>query len=799
MLESLSITPTEIIQDYRIACESRAASLLARKEVFAGKAKFGIFGDGKEVAQLAMAKYFQAGDWRSGYYRDQTFMFTIGALTLQQYFAQLYAHASIEADPASGGRMMNSHFATRLIDEQGNWLNQLTTKNISADLSSTGSQMPRLLGLAYASKLYRSSDFQSIQKNFSNQGNEVAFGTIGDASTSEGMFFETINAAGVLQVPMCISIWDDGYGISVPQQYHTIKEDISALLAGCKRTDTQPGYEIFVTRGWDYVDLCNTYKQAVHICRDEHVPVLIHVKEMTQPQGHSTSGSHERYKSIDRLNWEHAHDCIAKMAAWMVQTGIATKEELDVIEATSEKKVKAAKQAAWNALMKEASNERKELIALLRDISLPEEEIKNHNKLPNILHKLISLHHVHHLDVAKAATQALYELRNIPYANKKKMLAWWHKNARSNEKRFSDHLYSHSKEAALHVKNIPSTYPENPTQVDGKEVLRNCFKTLLERDNRIFAIGQDLGKIGDVNQGFAGIQEIYGTLRVTDTSIRECTMIGQGIGAAMRGLRPIVEIQYLDYLPYALQIISDDLATLRYRTKGGQKAPMIIRTRGHRLEGIWHSGSYLASIIHAIRGIYLLVPRNMTQAAGFYNTMLQSDDVAIIIECLNGYRLKEPMPNNIESMTVPLGIPEILRTGTDVTIVTYGAMCRIVCEAADRLSTLGIECEVIDVQTLLPFDIQNHISKSLQKTNRIVFADEDVPGGTTAYMMQQILEVQSGYAMLDEAPITITSKPHRPAYGDDGNYFSKPNVEDIVMRVYMMMHHAKPTRYPTIF
>lgn len=798
MLKPLSITSTEIIQDYRIACESRAASLLARKEVFAGKAKFGIFGDGKEVAQLAMAKYFQAGDWRSGYYRDQTFMFAIGALTLQQYFAQLYAHASIAAEPASGGRMMNSHFATRFIDEQGNWLNQLISKNVSADVSSTGSQMPRLLGLAYASKLYRSPSFQNVQKNFSNQGNEIAFGTIGDASTSEGMFFETINAGGVLQVPMCVSIWDDGYGISVPQKYHTTKEDISVLLAGFQRTDTQAGYEIFVTHGWDYVELCNTYKRAVTICRSEHVPVLIHVKEMTQPQGHSTSGSHERYKSIERLNWESAHDCIHKMAEWMVQSGIATKEELDLIEVVSEKKVKIAQQTAWNELIKETSNEKEELIALLNSIVLPEEEA-TYSKLPTILHQLTSLQYVQHLDLAKAATQALYELRNIPYANKKSLLAWWHKNTRGNEKRFSDNLYSNSSEAALHVKSIPPTYPKEPIQVDGKEILRDCFKALLERDGRVFAIGQDLGKIGDVNQGFSGIQEIYGALRATDTGIRECTMIGQGIGAAMRGLRPIVEIQYLDYLPYALQIISDDLATLRYRTKGGQKAPVVIRTRGHRLEGIWHSGSYIASIIHAMRGVYLLVPRNMTQAAGFYNTMFQSDDAALIIECLNGYRLKEPMPSNVGSMTVPIGIPEVLRIGIDVTIVTYGAMCRIVCEAADRLSSLGIECEVIDVQTLLPFDIQNSILKSLQKTNRIVFADEDVPGGTTAYMMQQVLEEQGGYDLLDEAPITISSKPHRPAYGDDGNYFSKPNVEDVVMRVYMMMHHANPARYPTVF
>ncbi|AXI23878.1 Putative Transketolase [Cardinium endosymbiont of Sogatella furcifera] len=797
MFKPLSITPTEALTDYRIACESRAASLLARKEVFAGKAKFGIFGDGKEVAQLAMAKYFQAGDWRAGYYRDQTFMVAIGALTWQQYFAQLYAHASIEADPASGGRMMNSHFATRFIDPAGNWLNQLTSKNVSADLSCTGAQMPRLLGLAYASKLYRATAFQGMQKNFSNQGNEVAFGTIGDASTSEGMFFETINAGGVLQVPMCISIWDDGYGISVPQSYHTTKGDISAVLAGFKRTKRQPGYAIFVTKGWDYLDLCSTYQQAVAICRTEHVPVLIHVKELTQPQGHSTSGSHERYKSVERLRWEKAYDCLPKMAAWMVTSGIATQDKLKQIALAADEKVKSAQQKAWQALIDENHQERQALLNLLNDIVWPK-EAAGHNALPTIMDALATLPHPRHLDTTQAATQALYTLREVPYMHKKGILAWWHKNRRDNEKRFSSHLYSSSRYAALGIKGHPPTYIENPEQVDGREILCSCFKSLLERDGRVFAIGQDLGKIGDVNQGFADLQALYGPLRVTDTSIRECTMIGQGIGAAMRGLRPIVEIQYLDYLPYALQIIEDDLATLHYRTKGGQKAPMIIRTRGHRLEGIWHAGSYISSIMHAIRGIYLLLPRNMTQAAGFYNTMMQSDDIALIIECLNGYRLKEPMPSNVATMTIPIGVPELLRVGNDVTIVTYGAMCRIVCAAADRLSALGIACEVIDVQTLLPFDVHHTIVQSLAKTNRIVFADEDVPGGTTAYMMQQVLETQHGYAMLDAPPITISSQPHRPAYGDDGNYFSKPNIEEVMGKIYMMMHQVDPLRYPAI-
>ncbi|MGI2261742.1 alpha-ketoacid dehydrogenase subunit alpha/beta [Candidatus Cardinium hertigii] len=797
MLNALSITPTEILHDYRIACESRAASVLARKEVFAGKAKFGIFGDGKEVAQLAMAKYFQAGDWRAGYYRDQTFMFAIGALTLQQYFAQLYAHTSIEADPASGGRMMNSHFATRFIDGAGNWLNQLTRKNVSADLSCTASQMPRLLGLAYASKLYRATDFHNIQKNFSYKGNEVAFGTIGDASTSEGMFFETINAGGVLQVPMCISIWDDGYGISVPQPYHTTKGDISAVLAGFKRTKGKTGYEIFIAKGWDYLALCHTYHQAVTICRTEHVPVLIHVKELTQPQGHSTSGSHERYKSAKRLRWERAYDCLPKMAAWMIESGIANEETLQNIALEADKKVKVAQQAAWHASIHDRNQAKNELLALLNDIVLPQ-EIADTSEWSTIMDTLTAQPDLRYLDISQAVDKALYTLREIPYVHKKGLLAWWHKNIRNNTNRFSSHLYSHSRSAALYVKGIPPIYTENPPQVDGREILCSCFKSLLGSDGRVFAIGQDLGKIGDVNQGFAGLQALYGPLRVTDTSIRECTMIGQGIGAAMRGLRPIVEIQYLDYLPYALQIIQDDLATLLYRTKGGQKAPMIIRTRGHRLEGIWHAGSYISSIMHAIRGIYLLVPRNMTQAAGFYNTMMRSDDIALIIECLNGYRLKEPMPNNVATMAIPIGVPELLRVGKDVTIVTYGAMCRIVCAAADRLSDLAIECEVIDVQTLLPFDIHHSIVQSLAKTNRIVFADEDVPGGTTAYMMQQVLEEQKGYAMLDEAPITISSKPHRPAYGDDGNYFSKPNVEEVVSKIYSMMHQVDPLCYPAI-
>jgi pyruvate/2-oxoglutarate/acetoin dehydrogenase E1 component/TPP-dependent pyruvate/acetoin dehydrogenase alpha subunit len=797
MFEPPSIVPEAILADYRLACESRAASIWARKEVFSGKAKFGIFGDGKEVAQLAMARCFQNGDWRAGYYRDQTFMFAMGGLTLQHYFAQLYAHASIAADPASGGRMMNCHFATRFLDEQGNWTDQVGCKNSSADLSCTAAQMPRLLGLAYASKLYRSEAFAHLQENFSRGGNEVAFGTIGDASTSEGMFFETINAAGVLQVPLCMSVWDDGYGISVPRTYQTTKESISTVLSGFQRTTKQTGYELFTVKGWDYLALCYTYQQAVAICRKEHVPVLIHVTEMTQPLGHSTSGSHERYKSAERLQWEQTYDCIKKMGEWMVQTNIATTDVLQQIALEAEQKVKKAQQAAWHALVTEIQKPKKKLISLLEAIVLPKTSAPS-NPLVPIIEALTTSASNRQLDATQAASRARYALRNVPYANKKAILAWWHEDQRTAAKKFHSHLYSTSSKSALLVKGIPPTYSKQPQQVDGREILCSCFKALFARDGRIFAIGQDLGKIGDVNQGFAGMQERFGPLRVTDTGIRECTMIGQGIGAAMRGLKPIVEIQYLDYLPYALQILSDDLASLRYRTSGGQQAPMLIRTRGHRLEGIWHSGSYISSILHAIRGMYLLVPRNMTQAAGFYNTMMQSDDPALLIECLNGYRMKEYMPDNVSEITIPLGIPEVLRTGNDATIVTYGSMCRVVYEASERLSELGIECEIIDVQTLLPFDLEQRIVQSLKKTNRIVFADEDVPGGTTAYMMQQVLEVQKGYALLDAPPLTMSSQPHRPAYGDDGNYFSKPNVEEIVDKIYLMMHQSDPFRYPAL-
>ncbi len=785
----------DVLADYRLACESRAASLLGRKEVFMGKAKFGIFGDGKEVAQIAMAKVFQAGDFRSGYYRDQTLMMAIGALTIQQYFAQLYAHASVEADPASAGRMMNSHFATRLLDDQGQWKKLTQHKNVAADVSSNGSQMPRLVGLAYASKLYRGNPQLTAFQDFSCRGNEIAFGTIGNAATSEGMFFEAINAAGVLQVPMLVSVWDDDYGISVPQEYHTTKEDISKVLSGFQRTTKEQGYEIFTVRGWDYPGLCAIYQKAAHICRQAHVPVLIHVKEMTQPQGHSTSGSHERYKSEKRLAWEVAYDCIKKMREWILACDLASAAQLDTIEQEAHEEAQQQKNAAWKAFQDDIQQDHSQAISLLQEVVATGAASQS---MATLLEALCTTRQPTRLHAFRAVKQALYLLRDVPYMVKKPLLAWLQRNTHANQVRFNSHLYSVSQEAALHVPEVKSIIVPDASWVDGREILKACFDAMLQRDPRVFVIGEDVGKIGDVNQAFAGLQQKYGCLRVTDTGIRECTILGQGIGAAMRGLKPIVEIQYLDYLPYALQIMMDDLATLQYRTRGGQKAPVVIRTRGHRLEGIWHSGSYLAGIIHNIRGMYVLVPRNMTQAAGFYNTLLQADDPALLIECLNGYRLKEPMPANIDSFTVPLGMPEILRAGTDVTVVTYGAMCRIVLEAAETLAMLDIDCEVIDVQTLLPFDLQHFIVTSLKKTNRIVFADEDVPGGTTAYMLQQVLEVQRGYRYLDAPPVTITSQEHRPAYADDGNYFSKPNAETVVDAIYAMVSEATPAHYPPL-
>ncbi len=782
-----------ILADYKLACESREASLIGRKEVFMGKAKFGIFGDGKEVAQLAMARVFRPGDFRSGYYRDQTFMFAIGELTLQQYFAQLFAHPDVVADPASAGRLMNGHYATRMLDERGELRDLSKLKNSSADISPTASQMPRLVGLAYASKLFRNNPGLAAFTELSTKGNEIAFGTIGNASTSEGMFFEAINAAGVLQVPMLTTVWDDGYGISVPAEYQTTKSSISKILAGFQRGNGDKGFEILTVRGWDYEALCKTFGKAEKICREEHVPVILHVTEMTQPQGHSTSGSHERYKSKDRLAWESSHDCILKMREWILENEMSSPEELGNLEKEAKAFAKAEKEAAWIDFNKGIEIDQRELESYLDQAATQFPEIE---EISNELRKTIN---PLRMDAVKAAKKSLRQLRGQPIEAREMIVAWVERTTRENRERFSSHLFSESASAALNVVEVKPTYAEQAPLVDGREVLQACFRAAFDRDPRVLAFGEDVGKIGDVNQGLAGMQQKYGEWRVTDTGIRECTILGQGIGLALRGLRPIAEIQYLDYLLYAIQIMSDDLACLQYRTRGGQKAPLIIRTRGHRLEGVWHAGSPMAMILGSIRGIHVLVPRDMTQAAGFYNTMLQSDEPALIIECLNGYRLKEQLPENVGSFTLPLGVPEVLREGTDVTVVTYGSMCRIIMDAAADLEKLGISCEVIDVQSLLPFDLHQGITDSLRKTNRIVFADEDVPGGATAFMMQQVLEKQGGYRYLDAQPVTITAKEHRPAYGSDGDYFSKPNPEEVIETIYAMMQESDPEKYPTLY
>ncbi|MDW7694292.1 thiamine pyrophosphate-dependent enzyme [Flammeovirgaceae bacterium SG7u.111] len=794
-----SITKEDILNDYRIACESRQTSLVGRKEVFMGKAKFGIFGDGKEVAQVAMARYFQNGDFRSGYYRDQTFMFAIGESTIEQFFAQLYAHTDLEADPFSGGRSMNAHFATRSLDENGKWKSLTDQKNTSADVSPTAGQMPRLLGLAFASKLFRQNTELHHLKQFSKNGNEIAFGTIGNASTAEGMFFETINAASVLQVPMVISIWDDNYGISVPNEYQMAKGDISEILKGFQRDDQGKGMEIIKVKGWNYPALLDAYEKATEIAREEHVPVMVHVVEMTQPQGHSTSGSHERYKSKERLDWEKEYDCNLKMREWILKNEIATPEELDELEKAAAIKAKAARKSAWNAYLNSLKKEKTETLQLLSDAAKASKSAHIH-VVAEIKKELEKSLNPIRLDNVRAVKKALRVLRNEPKTVKEKLLDWLEKSKETNYDRFSSFLYNEYESSALKVPEIKPVYNEadSPT-VDGREVMQACFDAMLQRDPRVLAFGEDLGKIGDVNQGFAGLQEKYGELRVMDTGIRETTIIGQGIGAALRGLRPIAEIQYLDYIFYAIATLTDDLACLQYRTKGGQTAPLIIRTRGHRLEGIWHSGSPIGTLLHCLRGLYLLVPRNMTQAAGFYNTLLQAEDPALIIECLNGYRLKERLPANISEFTVPLGVPEVIKEGSDVTIVTYGSMCRIVMDAAAQLAELGINCEVVDVQSLLPFDIHHNILESVKKTNRVIFADEDVSGGGTGYMMQKVLHEQKAYQWLDSQPVCISAKDHRPAYSSDGDYFSKPSVEDIFDAVYALMHELDPSKFPAIY
>jgi pyruvate/2-oxoglutarate/acetoin dehydrogenase E1 component/TPP-dependent pyruvate/acetoin dehydrogenase alpha subunit len=769
---------------------------MGRKEVFMGKAKFGVFGDGKEIAQLAMARFFRNGDFRSGYYRDQTFMFAIGELSIQEFFAQLYAHVDVQAEPASGGRLMNSHFATRSLDDEGNWKNLTTIKNSTADISPTAAQMPKLLGLAYASKLFKENQALRYLEKFTNQGNEVAWGTIGNAATAEGMFYETVNAGGVLQVPMVISVWDDEYGISVPNRYHTTKSSISEVLKGFQREKGKKGYEIFLVKGWDYEGLMETYQKASQIAREEHVPVIVHVVEMTQPQGHSTSGSHERYKSKERLAWEAEHDCLLRFKNYILQKSLATEEELEEIDELCKKEAKEAKEQAWKAFSNDIKVELNEASSLINEAALNSHQGAYLIQLAEELDKTIN---PIRKDVISAVRRAIMAMRFDQSEVQANLKAWYEDQQKLNEDRYNSHLYSQSKHRIALLKGVPAQYHENALMVDGREILQSCFDHLLASDPRVFALGEDVGKIGDVNQGFAGLQSKYGELRVTDTGIRECTIIGQGIGTALRGLRPIAEIQYLDYLLYALQILSDDLACLHYRTKGGQKAPLIVRTRGHRLEGVWHSGSPMGMILGSLRGMLVCVPRNMTQAAGMYNALIKGDEPALIIENLNGYRLKERMPSNIGQFTVQMGIPEVLREGKDLTIVTYGAMCRIVMEAAEQLEELGISTEIIDVQTLLPFDINHEIGASIKKTNRVIFADEDVPGGGSAYMMQQVMEEQGVYAYLDSEPTTIAAKAHRPAYSSDGDYFSKPSVDDVVEKAYAIMGEADPVNFPNLY
>ncbi|WP_131539120.1 alpha-ketoacid dehydrogenase subunit alpha/beta [Pedobacter nototheniae] len=782
-----------VTNDYKIAFESRQASVLGRREVLTGKAKFGIFGDGKEVPQIAMAKAFKNGDWRSGYYRDQTFAFATGISTIKEFFAQLYANPATDADPFSGGRQMNCHFATKSVNEDGSWNDLTKIKNSSSDISPTGGQMARLVGLAYASKLFRNNKELDYLKHFSVGGNEVAFGTIGNASTSEGVFFEAINAAGVLQVPMAISIWDDAYGISVPAKYQTTKEDISEVLKGFQRDADNLGYEIYKVKGWDYPALCEVYEKAIAVCREEHVPVLIHVTELTQPQGHSTSGSHERYKSKDRLTWETEHDCILKMREWMLESAIVTEEEIAEIEKNAKILVRNAQKEAWNEFLESIKPEQKQVVDFISGLA------KHQPELAKIASQLASTADAQRREVFSAARKAIRLSAQFNTPEREAFLTWYENQDELNYDRYNSKLHTNGKDRPDNIPVVAAQYDDLSKMVDGREVLNACFNENFARDQRLVAFGEDLGNIGDVNQGFAGLQAKYGELRITDTGIREMTIMGQGIGLAMRGLKPIAEIQYLDYLIFALNVLSDDLASLAYRTKGIQKAPMIVRTRGHRLEGIWHSGSPISMLLGSLRGLHLCVPRDMTQAAGMYNTLFRADEPAVVIECLNGYRLKEKLPNNVGEFTVPLGLAEVIEEGTDITVVSYGSTLRVVQEAAEELLQMGISVEIIDPQTLLPFDTNHVCANSLQKTNKLLVVDEDVPGGGSAYILQKILEEQKGYFYLDGQPKTLTAKAHRPPFGSDGDYFSKPSVDDVVETIYQMMHESKPDKYPAIF
>lgn len=768
--------------------------MLGRREVLTGKAKFGIFGDGKEVPQLAMARSFKDGDFRSGYYRDQTFMMALGHLTPKAFFHGLYATTDIEKEPMSGGRQMGGHFGTFSLQEDGTWKDLTKQKNSSADISPTAGQMPRLLGLAQASKIYR--NVKGINaKNFSNNGNEVAWGTIGNASTSEGHFFETINAAGVLQVPMVVSVWDDGYGISVPSKYQTTKENISEILKGFQRNEEESGYEILKVKGWDYTALIHAYENASDIAREEHVPVLIHVTDLTQPQGHSTSGSHERYKSEERLEWERKHDCNKRFKEWILTNKIATEDELSSLEKKIKTEIRMARKDAWREFLQPHRESKKEIVHLLEAAA---QSSPNKTFITKIKNDLIAIEEPLKKDLASNARKAMRYLLGEQSQEKQALSEWIDDFIVNMQPHFSSHLYNELPSKATNVKEIKPQYDEPPEVVDGRIILRDNFDKIFSKYPEALIFGEDSGAIGDVNQGLEGLQKKYGELRVSDTGIREATIIGQGIGLALRGLRPIAEIQYLDYVLYGLQTLSDDLATLLYRTVGKQKAPLIVRTRGHRLEGIWHSGSQMGGIIHLLRGMYVLVPRNMTKAAGFYNTLLKSDEPALVIECLNGYRLKESKPSNLGELCTPIGVVETVKEGSDVTVVSYGSTLRIVMDVAMELKEVGINIEIIDAQSLLPFDLHQDVLKSVKKTNRLLIVDEDVPGGCSAYLMQEIIEKQGAYQYLDSAPQTLSAKAHRPAYATDGDYFSKPNAEDIFEKVYQIMHEVNPADYPKL-
>ena len=776
-----------LMADYRLMCVSREASLLGRKEVLTGKAKFGIFGDGKEMAQVALAKVVRPGDWRSGYYRDQTFMMAKALLNVQQYFAALYAHADVEADPTSGGRQMGGHFATRTLNDDGSWKNLMANFNSSADVSPTAAQMPRLLGLAQASKVFRAlPELADRMSTFTEGGNEIAVGTIGDASTSEGLFWEAMNAACVLEIPMLMSVWDDGYGISVPKKYQTVKETISGALSGFQREEATNGLLIYRVKGWDYPNLVATYEEAAKRCREEHVPVLVHVEEVTQPQGHSTSGSHERYKTEERLAWAVEFDCIRQMEVFLLKEGAASEEELAAIRKEAKKDVRTDQKAAWAAFRAAIDEERLAACELLSPLDAERAKALRANSDAG------------RAEVAKAVRQTLLDSARQTSPARDALLRWLDAFDRENERRYNSTLYSDQADSALNVAAVPATYEAEPEMMDGRQILQQNFEAMFHLDDRVLTFGEDTGGIGGVNQVMEGMQEKFGEVRVSDTGIRECTILGQGIGMAMRGLRPIAEIQYLDYLYYALQIMRDDLATVRYRTAGGQKAPLIVRTRGHRLEGIWHSGSPMGAIVHSLRGMHVCVPRNMTQAAGMYNTLLEADEPALVVECLNGYRKKEPVPSNIGAFRVPLGVTETLREGGDVTLLSYGSTLHLALEACERLAGLDIEVEVIDAQTLLPFDLEGAVAESVKKTNRLLVVDEDVSGGASAYLLDEVLNRQGAWRFLDGQATTLTAKPHLPAYGSDGDYFSKPSIEDIVEKVYNLMMEVDPESFPSL-